>query len=91
MIGHTSIKVDGIYITIDREQQADAVKAIPDALRCLCRSYLQPPNRPESRLRRRSGDPTSTLWVTQGRGRQEGGARQDLIIRKVLPKRGRCR
>ena len=33
MIGRTSIKVDDIYTTIDSEQQADAVKAIPDALR----------------------------------------------------------
>ncbi|WP_024627714.1 hypothetical protein [Bifidobacterium sp. A11] len=33
MIGHTNIMVDDIYTTIDSEQRADAVKAIPDALR----------------------------------------------------------
>jgi integrase len=33
MIGHTSIKVDDIYTTIDAEQRADAVQAIPQALR----------------------------------------------------------
>ena len=32
-IGHTSIKVDDIYTTIYSEQQADAVNAIPEALR----------------------------------------------------------
>ena len=32
MIGHTSVKVDDIYTTIDSEQRADAVEAIPQAL-----------------------------------------------------------
>ncbi|GAA6123993.1 site-specific integrase [Bifidobacterium psychraerophilum] len=32
MIGHTSIKVDNIYTTIDAKMRADAVEAIPDAL-----------------------------------------------------------
>lgn len=33
MIGHTSVKVDDIYTTIDSEQRADTVQAIPQALR----------------------------------------------------------
>ncbi|MCT6901054.1 MAG: site-specific integrase, partial [Bifidobacterium sp.] len=32
MIGHTSVKVDDIYTTVDAEQRADAVQAIPQAL-----------------------------------------------------------
>lgn len=82
-IGHTSIKVEDIYTTIDSEQQADAVNAIPEALR-LAMSLL--PAGFETGRRADcgggAGTPGGLGAVTQGCGRQEDGARQGLTIRK---------
>lgn len=79
MIGHTSIKVDDIYTTIDSQQRADAVKAIPDALRL-----------PMSLLPAGS-EPTSKQLEEEERRRHENWARsrKGMGGRKAKPDKTR--